>query len=200
MRASTVLRPMAVLLGLGAACAACCMLPGTALLASAVALGAAGLGFGLVGWIGALGAVAMVALVAAIAWRRGKTTGCTAPQASCGCGAAADPKQAELPIACTLALPERQLQAERIRSLARNGLRAARREPLKLHLTYALSAVDEVRDVVRMERSCCAFLDFDLRERRDGVHLTITAPERARDAAQMLFDHYAPAKESSQVA
>jgi hypothetical protein len=199
MRASTVLKPMAVFLGLGAACAVCCMLPGTALLASAVALGAAGLGFGLVGWIGALGAVAMVAL-AAIAWRRGKTTGCTAPQASCGCGAAADPKQAELPIACTLALPERKLQAERIRSLARNGLRAARREPLKLHLTYAPSAADEVRDVVRVERSCCAFLDFDLSEHHDGVHLTITAPEHARDAAQLLFDHYAPAMESAQVA
>jgi hypothetical protein len=197
MRASIMLKPMAVFLGLGAACAACCMLPGTALLASAVALGAAGLGLGLVGWIGALGAVTMVALVAAIAWRRRKTTGRTAPHAA----AARQPtKQAELPIACTLALAERKLQAERIRSLARNGLRAARREPFKLHLTYAPSAVDEVRDVVRMERSCCAFLDFDLREHRDGVHLTITAPEHARDAAQLLFDHYAPAKEGAQVA
>jgi hypothetical protein len=197
MRASTALKPLAILLGVGAACAACCLLPGAAFLASGAMIGTAGLGFGLFGWIGALGAVAMIALVAALAWRRRKPTDCAVTQASCGCGTSVVPNAAELPIACTLALPERKLQAERIRRLARDGLRAVRREPLKLHLTYAPSAGDEVRDVVRVERSCCAFLDFDLREHRDGVHLTICAPAHARDAARTLFDHYAPAKESA---
>jgi hypothetical protein len=196
MRA-TALKPLAVLLGLGAACAACCLLPGAAFLTSGVVLGTAGLGFG---WIGALGAAAMVALVVALAWRRKKPTGCSVQQAPCGCGALADPHQAELPVACTLPLPERKLQAERIRSLARNGLREVRREPLKLQLTYAPTAIDDVRDVVQVERACCAFLNFHLLEHGNGVHLTITAPEHARDAAQMLFDHYAPAKESAQVA
>lgn len=48
--------------------------------------------------------------------------------------------------------------------------------------------------MVRKESDCCAFLRFDLSVANDAVHLLITAPEAARDAADMLFDHFAPAE------
>jgi hypothetical protein len=57
---------------------------------------------------------------------------------------------------------------------------------------YALDAADEVAELVAKERACCAFLDFDMTTRADGVHLVITAPESAAEAAAMLFDHFAP--------
>ena len=50
----------------------------------------------------------------------------------------------------------------------------------------------EVADLVRNEQEYCAFLAFDLRKETDGMHLTITAPTRAAEAADMLFDHFAP--------
>ena len=45
---------------------------------------------------------------------------------------------------------------------------------------------------MRKEQSCCAFLAFDLKENTAGVLLTITAPGSAADAADALFDHFAP--------
>jgi hypothetical protein len=49
-----------------------------------------------------------------------------------------------------------------------------------------------VRELVRKEQTCCAFLDFDLRSNLSGILLTITAPKSAADAADMLFNHFAP--------
>lgn len=66
------------------------------------------------------------------------------------------------------------------------------RSPLTLYLVYAKEAADDVREMVRKEQDCCAFLRFDLSVGKDEVHLMITAPEAAREAADMLFDHLAP--------
>ena len=41
------------------------------------------------------------------------------------------------------------------------------------------------------ERTCCAFLGFDVAERADAVTVTITAPESAREAAEALFEPFA---------
>jgi hypothetical protein len=71
-------------------------------------------------------------------------------------------------------------------------LRHASRTPLTLTLTYAPEALDEVRDLVAKEQTCCAFLTFDLKSNASAVLLTITAPESAAEAADMLFDHFAP--------
>ena len=60
-------------------------------------------------------------------------------------------------------------------------------------LTYARSVADRVREMVRKEQRCCAFLNFDLSEIDEGVRLAITAPERARDVADALFEQVAPA-------
>ena len=47
-----------------------------------------------------------------------------------------------------------------------------------------------VREMVRLERACCAFLTFDLQERPDDVRLTIAAPEAAREAAEAIFHQF----------
>jgi hypothetical protein len=68
----------------------------------------------------------------------------------------------------------------------------ASRTPLSLALTYAPDAIEEVRDLVRKEQACCAFLTFNLKESPANVVLTITAPKSAAEVADALFDHFAP--------
>lgn len=65
------------------------------------------------------------------------------------------------------------------------------RSPLTLYILYATEAASDVCEMVR-KQECCAFLHFDLSVDDDVVHLLITAPEAAREAADMLFDHFAP--------
>lgn len=79
-----------------------------------------------------------------------------------------------------------------IRDLAGRSLRHASRTPLALSLTYEPKALDEVRDLVAKEKTCCAFLTFNLTNDAGGVFLTIAAPQSAADAADLLFDHFAP--------
>jgi hypothetical protein len=57
-------------------------------------------------------------------------------------------------------------------------------------LEYRREALGDVRELVRGEQACCAFPDFRLEERGDKLVLTITAPEAARDAADMLFEQF----------
>ncbi|ANY81289.1 hypothetical protein BB934_26265 [Microvirga ossetica] len=96
------------------------------------------------------------------------------------------------PIACTLTPGEYKGRVDWIEALARQSLRSARREGLSLHLTYGPEAADAVRELVRKEQTCCAFLRFEMREDATGVHLSVTAPERAREAADLLFAHFVP--------
>jgi hypothetical protein len=77
-----------------------------------------------------------------------------------------------------------------IAELARDGLKEHHRDGLALHLTYTRVAAGRVRKMVRRERACCAFLAFDVREDGDAVRLTVTAPEEAREAADMLFERF----------
>ena len=44
--------------------------------------------------------------------------------------------------------------------------------------------------MVEQERLCCAFLTFDLDQRPDAVCVTITPPETAREAADMLSGQF----------
>ena len=94
------------------------------------------------------------------------------------------------PIACTLAPEELRHRRAWIADLSRNALKDHRRDDLVLHLRYLPDAADRVREMVRMERQCCAFLTFETRERPDEVLLTITAPEPAREIAAAMFDQF----------
>jgi len=97
-----------------------------------------------------------------------------------------------LPIACTLAPGEFQARLAWISDLTRNALRHYQRHDLTLVLTYAADAAERVRELVRREQTCCAFLTFDLQQDPHEIRPTITAPDRARPAADLLFDPFVP--------
>ena len=84
-----------------------------------------------------------------------------------------------------------------IAGLARDGLLGVSRDDLRLELRYAREAPDRVREMVCKEQTCCAFLDFELAESDTDVQLTITAPERARDVADAMFEQFVPADMSA---
>lgn len=95
-----------------------------------------------------------------------------------------------LPIACTLAPAEYKDRLVSISALNRDALRNHQRRDLVLQLNYTIEARERVQAMVRNEQSCCAFLAFDLREVGNEVRLTVTAPERAREAADALFQQF----------
>jgi hypothetical protein len=116
---------------------------------------------------------------------------------TCGCSTVARvihpiDESSRVPIACTLTPGDFKERIAWIRVVAREALLSVCREPLALHLTYDAAAADRVREMVGKEQACCAFLRFDLREDVRGVHLSITAPPDAREAANELFAHFAP--------
>jgi hypothetical protein len=94
------------------------------------------------------------------------------------------------PIACTLAPGEFKDRLAWIGTLTGDALRSHERRDLVLYLRYAPEAAERVREMVRNEQACCSFLTFDLREAPDEIRLIITAPESAREAADMLFEHF----------
>jgi hypothetical protein len=69
-------------------------------------------------------------------------------------------------------------------------LRSYVRDDLVLRLFYAPESAVDVRKMIEQEQICCAFLAFDLDQRTDATCVTITAPEAARAAADMLFEPF----------
>lgn len=187
------MRPMTAALALGGACAACCALPLAAGLSVFAATGGAA-------YVGGLTWAAVAAGVGALAWyvlrRRPMPARSATARAvpNCGCAPASSRKDeaAEEVIACTLQGDDFKSRAAWIRGIAKRHLKKSMRSPLTLYLVYAPEAEDDVREMVSKERDCCAFLRFDLSVANGEVHLLITAPEAAREAADMLFDHFAP--------
>ena len=94
------------------------------------------------------------------------------------------------PIACTLTPGDYKARLAWIADLSRDALRSQVRRDLELELVYSADAAERVRDMVRNEQDCCAFLTFDLSQRQDEIRLTIKAPERAREVADMLFGQF----------
>ena len=94
------------------------------------------------------------------------------------------------PIACTLAPCEYKDRIGWIGALTRDALRSHIRKSLTLELHYAAGARDRVREMVRNEQTCCAFLRFEIRDDPDQVVVTVTAPETAREAADALFEQF----------
>ena len=186
------------ILGLGAACAACCAVPLAAPLIAGVSAGSALFTFGAQAFVWTAG-IAVLGLAAFLLWRvlrQPRTIAC-ATDSVCGCSAApriVRPVQEieSAPIACALTPGDYQQRAARIRDLAARSLRSARRDDLRLLLTYAPEAADDVRALVREEQACCAFLRFDVHDDGLGIDVTIAAPEAARAAANDLFAHFAP--------
>ncbi len=182
------MRPMTAALALGGACAACCALPLAAGLSMFAAAGGAA-------YLGGAAGVAVAAGAGALAWyilrRRQAATSVVAPRSTSACGCTpsslAKDESATAAIACTLQGDDFKSRAAWIRGIAERHLKKSMRSPLTLYLVYRPEAEEDVRDMVRKEQDCCAFLRFDLSVANDAVHLLITAPEAAREAADMLF-------------
>jgi hypothetical protein len=97
------------------------------------------------------------------------------------------------PIACTLSGTDYEERIAWIAQLNRDGLRTHRREGVSLRLDYDAAVRDRVHDLVRRESICCAFLTFTVDGAADGVTVTITVPDRARDNADALLEPFLPA-------
>lgn len=91
------------------------------------------------------------------------------------------------PIACMLDSGSFEQRRVWIAALNTRALKTARRDDLRLELEYAPEGIADVRQMIAQEQECCTFLTFDLTERPDAVKLAITAPEAARDAAELVF-------------
>jgi hypothetical protein len=94
------------------------------------------------------------------------------------------------PIGCTLAPGDYYARLAWIAELTRDALLAFERRGFVLELRYALEAAGRVREMVRKEQACCAFLTFDLQETPREIRLTIRAPEDARGAIALLFGQF----------
>jgi hypothetical protein len=98
--------------------------------------------------------------------------------------------QSSQAIACALTPGAYQERLAWIRALTRDAVLGYDRRDLSLAIRYDARFGDRVRDMVRMEASCCGFLKFDLREVGTEMRLTIEAPENARLAADELFNEF----------
>ncbi|WP_199257928.1 hypothetical protein [Paracoccus binzhouensis] len=94
------------------------------------------------------------------------------------------------PIACTLEVGDFKDRLAWIANLNRDALLGSRRDDLRLELTYAPHALKDVREMVHREQRCCAFLSFDLLVEDDVIRLVVTAPEEAREAAELVFEPF----------
>ena len=101
------------------------------------------------------------------------------------------PTTSNEPIACTLNATDFQERVAWIRALNAKALRGSAREGLVLHLTYDAERAADVREFVRRESACCAFLRFEMGDVPDGIRVTVTAPEEAREAAETIFADFA---------
>lgn len=181
--------------GLVAACAACCALsvvPAVIAATSVAAFTSWAFGGGIAAL--ALGAVGVGLYLLRHRPRNGAPHArkfiADARQEACGCGS---PRGAEEPpIACTLEAGDFKRRSADIRDLARRALKDAKRTPLSLTLVYDAEVADEVRALMAKEQECCPFLTFGLKQSSSSVELAIVAPPSAREAADALFDHFAP--------
>lgn len=89
-------------------------------------------------------------------------------------------------IACTLSLGQ---YAERLAWIAElNGsLRHYQRRGLALELHYPSEELTRVEELVRHERSCCAFLRFEIEAASRATVLRIHAPDETRAAIEIIF-------------
>lgn len=101
------------------------------------------------------------------------------------------------PIACALGPTEMAPRLARIRQLTQAHLRSHELAGSTLHLAYDLAATGELTQIVELERSCCAFLDFKLVVEDGAVQLTITRPGQEAASARWLYSQFLPEAEGS---
>ena len=93
----------------------------------------------------------------------------------------------EAPLACSLSATDYTNRLAWITALNTASLRSNRRVGGRLTLVYAADAVVPVRELVRREQECCAFLRFTVTTSEDAVSLDVRVPDTAVDAAGDLL-------------
>jgi hypothetical protein len=90
-------------------------------------------------------------------------------------------------IACSLETGDFRECVGWIASINERFLRGHGQASTSLLLRYDREALPYIVEMVRRERTCCAFLDFELTETSDHVELAIRIPEHAQGSANALF-------------
>ena len=160
----------------GVCCASPLALPALRNVASSVAAA--------LGWQTAAvaGAVAVAVMVQFVHWR---TRRCKSPASRLEVR-----RDMREPPACTLPSPRMVEGAAAIAGLARRGLLAHQQCGPSLYLRYSSSVACELEPLVEQERECCPFLDFELTDQGDAVHLIITAARGSGQVRTDLTSHF----------
>lgn len=88
----------------------------------------------------------------------------------------------------------RRTRLRRIKALTDTSLLSPELRGGQMRLAYHLDAADELRAIVALERSCCAFLGFVVHEVGQSVELIVSTPPEARDSAARLVAQFLPGK------
>lgn len=95
-----------------------------------------------------------------------------------------------LPIACSLTPEAYADRLSWIAKLNRSYLRTHRLTRGALELSYDPQAAPIVRELIRREQLCCAFLDFSLVESNTAVALRIGVPVNSSDQSELLLSPF----------
>ena len=91
------------------------------------------------------------------------------------------------PIVCTLGPGAYADRSRWLAELNRTFLRTYQQSGTTLELIYSPAGLAQVRELVRQETECCAFLGFELSEGTDFVRLRITAPSGTQGRMSVLL-------------
>lgn len=98
----------------------------------------------------------------------------------------------ELPIACTLTASGTADRVEWLRRLGAKSLLDGQRLEGGIELRFESAAEGEVREWVRAEQECCAFLSFDLERTDDELRLAVAGPPGAEPVLDGLLAALSP--------
>ena len=95
----------------------------------------------------------------------------------------------EQPVACSLTGREQAERAAEARDLIDGALvsREVTEHGLRLRFRGTSETRAAVRDLVRREKECCPFFDFEIAEAGSDLTMTVSAPSDARPLLESLF-------------
>ncbi|ORB74823.1 hypothetical protein [Mycobacterium scrofulaceum] len=93
-------------------------------------------------------------------------------------------------VACALTASDHAARIAWIETLNATALEGYQRDGRRIRLRYRPGAAARARELVRRERQCCPFLQFDTEEDDDAFVVTIDAPTALAADADALFAPY----------
>jgi hypothetical protein len=93
-----------------------------------------------------------------------------------------------LPLACSLDAAQSRTRGERWRALGDRALLSRSRigDGVRMRFVRADAVIEELRELVALERECCPFLDLRLRDERQAIVLEIRGPEAAQPVIELF--------------